>query len=254
MSGAPSAGRARHGTGEPPLGGGEPERFEPSDLAGLPPELALARLPPGRHGLPRSFVVRNQRLRIVAAMLRVLPRHGYPATTIGHVTGEAGVSRAAFYQQFASKEDCFLATYDLASQWLCDRVELAVGADDEWPARVRAGVSEAHRLLSANPAVAHLIAVEAAQAGPAARERQQACLARFAAALRAGRPAGSEVSADLEELLLGGAVLLIAQYVDTGRAERLPEATAELVERLLIPYLGREEEPGAQRSSLPDAG
>jgi AcrR family transcriptional regulator len=240
--------------GEPPPGGGEPERFQPGDLAGLPPELALARLPPGRHGLPRAFVVRNQRLRIVAAMLRVLPQHGYPATTIGHITGEAGVSRAAFYQQFTSKEDCFLATYDLASEWLCEHVERAVATDDIWAVRVRAGVAEALDLLVGNPAVAHLIAVEAAQAGPVARERQQTCLARFAAVLRAGWPAGAEVSTDLEELLLGGAVLLIAQYVDTGRAERLPEATAELVERLLIPYLGQEEETAERRSRRSGAG
>jgi AcrR family transcriptional regulator len=239
--------------GEPPPGGGGPERFEPGALAGLPPELALSRLPPGRHGLPRSFVVRNQRLRIVAAMLRVLPRHGYPGTTIGHVTQEAGVSRAAFYEQFGSKEDCFLATYDLASQWLCERVERAVAAEGEWSARVRAGTSEALHLLAANPAVAHLIAVEAAQAGRVARERQQACLARFAGALRAGRPGRAEPPAYLEELLLGGAVSLIARYVDTGRAEQLPEATAVLVEYLLIPYLGPGE-ASAPLSSLPEAG
>jgi AcrR family transcriptional regulator len=226
-------------SGEPP--GGEPERFEPGALAGLPAELALARLPPGRHGLPRSFVARNQRLRIVAGMLRALPQHGYPATTIGDITAEAGVSRAAFYQQFAGKEECFLATYDLASEWLSERVERAVATDEKWPARVRAGVSEALDLLAANPAVAHLIAVESLQAGPAARERQQAFLSRFAAALRAGRPGSPELPADLEDLLFGGVVSLIARYVDTGRAEKLPEATSMLVEYLVIPYLGQEE-------------
>jgi AcrR family transcriptional regulator len=226
--------------GEPPPGGG-PERFEPGALAGLPAELALARLPAGRHGLPRSFVVRNQRLRIVAGMLRVLPQHGYPATTIGHITREAGVSRAAFYQQFGDKEDCFLATYDLASQWLCERVERAVAADGQWADRVRTGAAETLRLLAGNPAVAHLMAVESLQAGPAARERQQAFLARFADALRAGRAGQPGLTADLKDLLLGGVVSLIARYVDTGRAEQLPDATAVLVEYLLIPYLGAEE-------------
>lgn len=227
--------------GEPPPAGGEPDRFEPDALAGLPAEVALARLPTGRHGLPRSFVAGNQRLRIVAAMLRVLPRHGYPATTIAHITGEAGVSRAAFYQQFASKEECFLATFDLASGWLCQRVERVVAAEEDWPARVRKGTAEALRLLAGNPAVAHLLAVEALQAGAAARERQQACLSRFAAAFRVGRPAGPEHQAELDELLFGGVVSLIARYVDSGRTEQLPEATAVLTEGLLIPYLGSAE-------------
>lgn len=226
--------------GEPPSGG-EPERFEPDALDALPAELALARLPAGRHGLPRSFVVRNQRLRIVAALLRVLPRQGYANTTIAQVTQEAGVSRAAFYEQFASKEECFLATYEIASQWLCERVERAAAAESEWPARVRTGTSEALRLLAENPALGHLIAVEALQAGPVARERRRACLARLAEALRPGRPTRQELPVDLEEMLLGGAISLVARYVETGRTEQLPEITSELVHYLLVPYLGRRE-------------
>jgi AcrR family transcriptional regulator len=221
---------------EPPPEG-EPERFEPDALAALPDELALSRLPAGRHGLPRSFVERNQRLRLIGAMLRVLPGHGYPRTTIGHVTREAGVSRSAFYAQFDGKGECFLATYDLAAGWLCERVEAAVAAEQEWGTGVLAGVSEALRLLAANPAVAHLIAVESLQAGPAARRRRQACVTQIAVALRTGRPGDPELSVDLEELLVGGALAHVAGYVNTGRTERLAEATPELVQYLLIPYL-----------------
>jgi AcrR family transcriptional regulator len=221
---------------EPP-GGAESDRFDPDAAVELPDELALAQLPAGRHGLPRAFVVRNQRLRIIAAMLRVLPLHGYAGTTIGHITKEAGVSRAAFYGQFAGKEECFLATYNLAGEWLYERVAQAVDEDDDWPERVRVGVSETLRLLAANPSMARLVAVEALAAGPAARERQQACLARFAEALRAARPPGAGLPVELEEMLLGGVVATIGRYVDAGRTEQLPEATAELVQYLLIPYL-----------------
>jgi AcrR family transcriptional regulator len=238
--------------GEPPPGG-EPTPFAPEVLADPPTELAMARLPPGRHGLPRSFVARNQRARIVAGLLRILPRRGYPATTIGHITREAGVSRAAFYQHFGSKEECFLDTYDIAARWFCEEVERAVAGEDRWPGRIRAGAAAALRLLGANPLVAHLMAVEALQAGSAARARQQAMLERFAAALRAGHPGRPGLPDDLADLLLGGVVSLIARYVDSDRAERLPEATAALVEYLLIPYLGAEEATAAV-ASLPATG
>lgn len=230
-----------------------PEGFAAGGLSGLPAEVALARLPPGRHGLPRSFVAHNQRLRIVAAMLRVLPRHGYQAVTIAHLTREAGVSRAAFYHQFSGKEECFLATYDVAARWFCESVEGAVAGEEEWRARIRTGAGEALRLLAANPTVAHLMAVEAPQAGRAARERQQAMLERFAAALRADHPGRARLPDDLADLLLGGVVSLIARYVDGERAERLPEATATLVEYLLIPYIGAEEAE-ASLASLPGTG
>jgi AcrR family transcriptional regulator len=232
---------------------GAPERFGLGGLDGLPAELVLARLPPGRHGLPRSFVAHNQRLRIMAAMLRVLPHHGYPAITIAHLTREAGVSRAAFYRAFASKEECFLATYDVAGRWFCERVEAAVATEAEWRGRIRGGAAEALRLLAANPLIAHLMAVEALQAGRAARERQQALLERFAAALRADHPGRAELPDDLADLLLGGVVSLIVRYVDSDRAERLPEATRALVEYLLIPYIGGDE-ASAALISLPKAG
>lgn len=226
---------------EPGSGATEPERFGPDVLADLPSELLFVRLPPGHHGLSPAFVAGSQRARIVAAMLRVLPRHGYPATTIGHVTAEAGVSRAAFYGQFTGKEECFLAAYDLAGGWLDECVAEALGTGGEWPTQVRNGVSAALGLLAEHPALARLFAVEVLQAGPAARKRQQECLTRFAEALRAGRPGGTELPVELEEMLLGGVVATIGRYVDAGRTAELPEATAELVQYLLIPYLEPEE-------------
>lgn len=220
-----------------PRADAEPERFEPGGLPELPAELALAQLPAGRHGLPRSFVARNQRLRIVAAMLRVLPEHGYAELTIGHLTREAGVSRASFYGQFKSKEECFLATYDIAAEWLCGQVEEAAAAEEQWPIGVRAGVAEAMRLLAANPEVAHLIAVEVLRAGSVARRRHRACVTRLATVLRTGRPRNSQLPADLEELLVGGAIAHVARYVDMEQIESLADSAAELVQYVLIPYL-----------------
>lgn len=227
--------------GSPPADA-EPERFEPGQLPELPAELALSQLPSGRHGLPRSFVARNQRLRIIGAMLRVLPKRGYTELTIADLTSEAGVSRATFYGQFESKEECFLATYDIAAAWLCERVEGAA-IDKPWPLRVRAGVAEAMRLLTANPDIAHLIAVEALQAGAAARRLRQDCITRLADILRSARPPSAELSSGLEELLVGGAFVHVARYVDTGQIDRLVDSTVELVQYMLSPYL----DPGESR-------
>jgi AcrR family transcriptional regulator len=215
----------------------EPERFDLGALADHPAELSLSRLPVGRHGLSREVVARSQRLRIIGAMLHLLPVNGYAETTIGHLTGDAGVSRAAFYEQFEGKEQCFLATYDLAAEWLCARVEETVTREEEWSSRISMGMSRALRLLAANPDLAHLVAVEALQAGPHARRRRQACIDRLAEALRVGRPRDLELPADLEELLVGGAFAHVARYVDAGDSERLPEATQELLQYLLIPYM-----------------
>ena len=72
------------------------------------------RLPHGPHGMGRDAVARHQRARLFGAMIEAIHRQGYKATTVAHVIALAGVSRRAFYEQFANKEDCFLGTYDIA--------------------------------------------------------------------------------------------------------------------------------------------
>ena len=232
---------------ESPQGGGERDRFQPQAFAELPAELALSRLPAGRHGLPRSFVAGNQRLRVIAAMLQVLTQRGYAEITIGDLTGEAAVSRQAFYAQFASKEECFLAAYDLAGGWLCERMELALDPETSWPERVRDGLAEILRRLAENPALARLLTVEAARASTASRARQRASLSHLAGLLRAGRPDRPALPDELEELLLAGALALVARYVEDDHAEQLPDATVQLLEYLLIPYLGHDETARALR-------
>ena len=71
------------------------------------------RLPRGRHGLPREAVTESQRNRIHQAMIEVVSARGYPETRVVDVIGVAGVSRKTFYELFESKEDCFLAAYDV---------------------------------------------------------------------------------------------------------------------------------------------
>ncbi len=61
----------------------------------------------------REEVARHQRARLYGAMIEAIDRQGYAATTVAQVIALAGVSRRAFYEQFANKEDCFLATYDI---------------------------------------------------------------------------------------------------------------------------------------------
>lgn len=225
----------------PPRGDGKQRRTRLEEVDELPSELTLARLPTGRHGLSRDFVARNHRMRLAAAMMQGLPARGYAETTIADLTKGAGVSRAAFYEQFASKEECFLFAYDLTGDWLDKKVGQAVDPEAPWPERVRAGLREILRLLAENPVPARLLTVEAPRVGEIARERQRACLGRFAAVLRTGRSDRPPLPDELEELLLGGALALVARYVEGDRAEQLPEASERLLEYLLIPYLGHEE-------------
>ncbi|WP_330233839.1 TetR/AcrR family transcriptional regulator [Nocardia sp. NBC_00508] len=89
-----------------------------------------ARLPRGRHGLPREQVIASQRERILIATAEAMAEGGYIGTSVAAILKRAGVSRETFYEQFRSKEDCFEAAYERAVRLLLDRIADATGAEE----------------------------------------------------------------------------------------------------------------------------
>lgn len=146
------------------------------------------RLPRGRHGLSREAVAADQRLRILAAVAETMAEKGYVATTVADILARAGVSRETFYQQFASKQDAFMAAFDAAGEIALE--SLAVGWDD---ALVASGATPIDRFdaalvayldaLVARPAFARTFLVEVYAAGPEAIARRAAFQARVVDAM-----------------------------------------------------------------------
>jgi AcrR family transcriptional regulator len=59
----------------------------------------------------------SQRERLISGMVAAAARHGYAKASVARVIAQAGVSRATFYEQFADREECFLAAYrDVAAR------------------------------------------------------------------------------------------------------------------------------------------
>jgi AcrR family transcriptional regulator len=202
---------------------------------------ALARLPAGRHGLPREFVEANQRTRLMAAALEVFTGRGYATASIADVIAAAGVSRHTFYAHYADKEACFLATYDVAVAWLTEGALDASSRADGWGRQAIAAIDSLLGALAGDPRLARLCTVEVLQGGPPAVRRHQALTLRLASALRGGRdvgPGGAELPPILDAVLVGGAISVVSEWVNAGEGERLAELGAGLSEALLAPYLG----------------
>jgi AcrR family transcriptional regulator len=208
-----------------------------------PPE--LARLPPGRHGLPREFVVHNQRERLIAGLAEAIAENGYSGTTIAHITRHAAVSRRTFYEHFSSKDECFVAAYDAVMEQLQERVSAGFESSEDWPHAVRAGIAAMLEFLAAEPHLARLCMVEALVAGPVVVERYDAAIQSFVPYFQSGREGRppevlARLSPTTEEALVGGMVSLISRRIIAGKAEELEELLPDLVEFTLTPYLGSE--------------
>jgi AcrR family transcriptional regulator len=207
------------------------------------PTGSSGRLPRGRHGLPREAVADSQRVRILAAMIEVVATRGYTDTRVVDVIGTAGVSRKTFYELFDSKEDCFLAAYDILLGRVLEDAEAAFALQPgaPWPERIETGLRAVLGHLAAHPEEARFALVEVLSAGPKALARRDAALRQFTGFIETGR---SESTVDLPgstaQTIAGGITELLYSEVLHGAAARLPARLPELVFLIVLPFLGAE--------------
>jgi AcrR family transcriptional regulator len=212
--------------------------------AGEDPAPGLARLPPGRHGLSREFVAKNQRDRLTAGMIAAVAEHGFHEATITQIAAAAGVSRRTFYGYFASKEECFFDTFGQVAEHLEGAMAGAGEDEAEWPARVRAQLSAMLETFAANPDLARFALIAPPNAGGEIAARYRELLDRLFAILTEGKPPppeAGEPSKAVADGLLGGIVALVVRKVKAGEGEQLTELTPSLLELFLTPYYGQEQ-------------
>jgi AcrR family transcriptional regulator len=207
------------------------------------------RPPPGRQRLSREFIARHQRARIVAALAEETMERGYRAVTVADIVRRAGIARNTFYDNFSSKEDCFLATQDFAVEEALARVVEAAGEADGWQERTVAGLGAFLKYVADEPALARTCIVEALSAGEAAQERYEQSLQAFVPLLRKGREYsdhGDDLPETLEETIVGGIFWVIYQRIVLGEAGKIEALLPDLVDFALTPYIGAE---SAQRAT-----
>ena len=221
----------------------------PGESAELPDD--LARLPPGRHGLPPEFVERNQRQRLIASLIRVVAERGYNATTITAIIEGASITSATFYK------------YSTTSRTAIRRLRLrgrhtrrapcgGLPSEDEWPLQVRAALAAALEFFAASPSLGRLCLTEPFAAGPTISRHYQGALERLVPFLREGRqlhPASEALPATTERGLLGSIAAQVGRKLPAAEEGALEALLPDLTQFALTPYLGASE---ARRVALLD--
>jgi len=176
-------------------------------------------------------------------MIEVVAERGYPETRVVDVISLAGVSRKTFYELFDSKEDCFLAAYDvLLGNLLGDTAEgFESRPGAPWAERMEAGLSALLEHLAKHPDEARFAIVEVLAAGPKALSRRDAALRQFTDFIDAGR---AETSTELPGItslsLAGGVNELLYSEILHGATARLASRLPDLMFWLTLPFLGGE--------------
>jgi AcrR family transcriptional regulator len=191
--------------------------------------------------LARSFVVDNQRERILAAVVEVASASGYQGLTVGAVIAQAGVSRRTFYELFQDKQDVFLAAYDRVVSRLAAEVAKATGEGQRWAEQISHGLDTFLTRLAGDPALAHLCIVEILAAGPEGLNRRALALESFRAFLEPGprhAPEQLPIPTLAAETAIGGIYEVIYTQVLNHQTQHLPNLLPDLLQITLLPFLG----------------
>jgi AcrR family transcriptional regulator len=171
------------------------------------------------------------------------------------------MSKATFYEHFANKEECIMALFDYAFDVLLTRiVKAATAAGDDPLARQREGMRAFLMALVEFPNEAQTLLVEIIGAGPAAAQRRDEILERFARVVdreneRMARNADFPrfASPDDAFAIVGAIVELASRQVRLGQPPH-PLDLQPVIERLAVGLLGQGQPPQGQPPAQPPQG
>jgi AcrR family transcriptional regulator len=193
------------------------------------------KLSPGP-GLPAAKVAAHQLARIHEAMVEIVAKRGYGELKVRDIVDCAEVSTRAFYELFASKEDCFLQTYGLISRRATQRIIAAQAEEEDWRKRARLVFAKFVDELEKAPEGAHLALVDAYAAGEEPLRqawRTERIFEGMLVECFARAPDGVAVPPLLVEGMVAGVARVARNRLLTGRLSELRDSSDELIEWML---------------------
>ncbi len=167
------------------------------------------------------------RLRLLAGLAASIGERGYRASTVADVVRHARTSKRTFYDQFASKEECFLELLRADIEELGESIASAVDPEADWHRQIRQAVEAYVGHMEARPAITLSLIRELPSLGDVARPVQRRgvqllsnLLIDLSASPGFRRAELPPLTAPLAVILLGGLRELTALSVEDGRPVR----------------------------------
>jgi AcrR family transcriptional regulator len=167
------------------------------------------------------------RLRLLDGLATSIGERGYRASTVSDIVRRARTSKRTFYDQFASKEQCFLELLAANVEKLAECIAAAVDPEADWHQQIRQAVEAYVGYIESRPAITLSWIRELPSLGDVARAGQRRGLQLLSNLLidlsaspgfrRAELP---PLTAPLAMILVGGLRELTALAVEDGRALR----------------------------------
>jgi AcrR family transcriptional regulator len=168
---------------------------------------------------------------------------GFRATSVRAILERSGGHRAQFYEQFASKEDCFEQAYVVWVERLGVGLLGAAATAGGWRPGVRAALTGLFEFVDERPEIARALLVEVQVAGGPALAKREEALERLAAAIDSvrGQIDPDEMPPEATGMfVIGGVEACVCDALAAGSPERVWDSLPELMHFAVGSYLGRE--------------
>ena len=189
----------------------------------------------------KSRVASIQRARILAATVEVVREVGASEATVARVVARAGISRRTFYELFADREDCFLATFDHAVALAAACVIPAYESSSSYRESIRAGLDALLGFLDDEPGLGGVLIVDALGGGPQALSRRARVLDVLIATVDRGHTE-SNIGRDAPPLagegIVGAVLSVIYSRMSLPSRRPLGELLNPLMSMIVMPYFG----------------
>jgi AcrR family transcriptional regulator len=174
-------------------------------------------------------------------MLEAVGDAGYDRTSVRTVLDRTGLYRQAFYDDFASKQDCYLQAYDDALGRIETGMLAAASQHEVWRDQLRAGLGALLDFIDSDPLAARALIVEVHPAGEEAVAKHTAALARSHAFLDRAResPEATEAApAITSEAIASGVHVVLHSRLAAGDRGGFHLLLSELMYIAVLPYFG----------------
>lgn len=168
---------------------------------------------------------------------------GYRAASVRAILEYSGGHRRQFYEEFASKEDCYQQAYSAWMERLGVSLLEAAATAPGWQAGVRAALIRLFQFVSERPPIARALFVEVQVAGGETMARREELMERIAQALDSVRDEIAPDRAPPEStgiFVVGGIEACVCDVLSAGDPNRIWDALPELMHLAVGSYLGTE--------------
>jgi AcrR family transcriptional regulator len=176
---------------------------------------------------PRSADIDPFRQRLLDGLAAAIDERGYRASTVADIVRHARTSKRTFYDQFATKEQCFHELLRASVEKLGEHIRQAVDASADWQTQIRQAVEAYVGHIESTPALTLSWIRELPSLDAAARPSQRRNTQLLTSLLVDLSDTPAMRNADLPPLtqakaliLVGGLRELTAQAVEDGHSVR----------------------------------